>query len=258
MINCHRWTLRWILTVVIFSALGFSSPTRAQQEPQSRLPANPQAPTKTDDDTAAPKTPANQVPNKPKNDRLFGVLPNYLTVENASSLPPQTVRQKFKMEALSTFDPMEYPYIGVVAAIGQASNSEPAFGQGFSGYAKRYGAAFGDTMIGNFMTGAVFPSLLRQDPRYYQLGKGGAFHRIAYAACRVIITRSDAGRKEFNFSEFLGNGVAAGISNAYHPAPRTFTNSVSVWGTQIGWDAVSFEMKEFWPDIRRALSKKKK
>jgi hypothetical protein len=258
MINCHRWTPSWILSAMALCALEFISPAHAQQEPQSPGKTTPQSVVKTDDKSATQKTPENHDPNKPQNDRLFGVLPNYLTVENASSLPPQTVRQKFKVEALSTFDPMEYPYIGVVAAIGQASNSEPAFGQGFSGYAKRYGAAFGDTMIGNFMTGAVFPSLLRQDPRFYQMGRGKFLHRAAYAAGRVFVIRSDSGQKQFNFSELLGNGVAAGISNAYHPAPRTFTNSLSVMWTQIGWDAVSFEMKEFWPDIRRALSKKKK
>src|ERR1035437_7352088 len=133
MINYHCWAPRWILNVMILCAFGFNSPAYAQQEPNSPAETTSQAPAKTADKSATRKTPENHDPNKPQNDRLFGVWPNYLTVENASSLPPQTVRQKFKVEALSTFLPMEYPYIGVVAAIGQASNSEPAFGQGFKG-----------------------------------------------------------------------------------------------------------------------------
>ena len=223
----------------------------AQQEAQTGPAVAPPAPAKTGDKDAPP-TPQ---PSSPQNDRIFWTLPNFLTVENAATLPPLTAGQKFKIVARSTFDPVEYPYVALVAAINQASNSEPAFGQGFRGYAKRYGTAFADNTVGDFMTGAVFPSLLRQDPRYYQLGKGGFFRRAAYAADRVLFTRSDSGQKEFNFSEILGNGVAAGISNAYHPAPRTFTNNLSIWGTQIVWDAVSFELKEFWPDLRRKVHK---
>jgi hypothetical protein len=51
--------------------------------------------------------------------------------------------------------------------------------------------------------------------------------------------------------------VAAGISNAYHPAQeRTMTNTLSVWGTDTMWDAVSNVAKEFWPDIRRHFTRK--
>jgi hypothetical protein len=226
-----------------------------QQSPQVTPETAPQGQAKTGDDPKREDDSAPPNPNKPQNDRLFYALPNYLTVENASSLPPETIKQKFRMEALSTFDPVEYPFIGMVAAINQVNNSEAAFGQGFRGYAKRYATAFGDTMIGDFMTGAVFPSLLRQDPRYYQKGNGRFLHRVVYAGCRVFVTRSDSGRTQFDFSELLGNGVAAGIANAYHPAPHTFGNTISIWWTSIGWDAAAYELKEFWPDLKRKLHK---
>lgn len=226
---------------------------RAQQTAQTPAPASAPDSAQTGQKTESNKNPAAPEPAKPQNDRIFWTLPNFLTVENASSAPPLTVAQKFKIVARGTFDPVEYPYIGFVAAIGQASNSEPAYRQGFRGYAKRYGTAFTDNTIGNFGTGAIFPSLLHQDPRYYQLGKGGALHRALYAGSRVFVTRSDSGNREFNFSELLGNGLAAAISNAYHPAPRTLPNSISIWWTQIGWDAVAYQLKEFWPDIKHKL-----
>jgi hypothetical protein len=103
------------------------------------------------------------------------------------------------------------------------------------------------------MTSAVFPSALHQDPRFYQMGEGGFLHRAWYAGTRVLVTRSDSGKAQFNFSEFIGNGMAAAISNAYHPGPRTLGSNLNIWGTQIGWDAVSYEMKEFWPDVHRFL-----
>jgi hypothetical protein len=248
-----RWAPRWLLGAVINCSLVLSQQLLVGQEAPTPPPASRPDQAQTGENPVNKKDAANHDTNKPQNDRIFYALPNYLTVENASSLPPLTARQKFKLEALSNFDPVEYPYVGVVASINQSSNSEPAFGQGFRGYAKRYGTAFGDSAIENFMVGAVFPSLLREEPRYFQMGKGKIFHRIAYAASRVFITRSDSGHSQFNFSELLGSGVAAGISNAYHPPPRTLGDNISIWWTQIGWDAAGYELKEFWPDLKRKL-----
>lgn len=246
-----QWTLRCLLGAFITFQVALSQ-VIAQQTPESSTEVAPQGQSSTDQTLKGIENPPPD-PNKPQNDRLFFTFPNYLTVEKASSLPPLTVKQKFKYQALGTFDPVELTYIAVAASINQASNSEPAYGQGFVGYAKRYGTSFADTIIGNFGTGAVFPSLLHQDPRYYQLGKGKFLHRAKYAGLRIFVTRSDSGKNEFNFSEFLGIGMAAAIANAYHPAPRTFMNSVSICGTQIAWDALAYEVKEFWPDVHNKV-----
>ena len=195
-----------------------------------------------------------QTPNLQQNDRIFFALPNYLTVENAASLPPLTTGQKFKTVAEGCFDPVEVVFIGIEAGVDQADNTNPTYRQGMIGYSKRFGTAYADAIIGNFGTGAIFPTLLQQDPRYYQMGKGNFFHRFAYAAMRVVVTRSDSsGKTQFNFSEFLGNGMAAGLSNAYHPGPHTLASSADVLGTQILLDALGYELKEFWPDIHRLL-----
>jgi hypothetical protein len=218
---------------------------------QASSPAAAKADTKSSDDPA----PVQQ--SSPKNDRLLYALPNYLTVENSKQLPPLTAGQKFKLVAEGTFDPVEYPFIGTEALIAQLNHDdEESFRQGVRGYAKRYAVAFGDTTVGNFMTGAVVPSLLHQDPRYYQLGTGGFFHRVAYAVERVFVVRGDSGHKEFNASEIVGNALAGGISNLYHPKEdRTLSSNVEVWYTQTIWDLVGFELKEFWPDLRRFLHK---
>ena len=150
------------------------------------------------------------------------------------------------------FDPVEVVFIGIQAGIDQGVNANPTYHQGMLGYSKRFGTDYADAIIGNFGTGAIFPTLLRQDPRYYQMGKGNFFRRFGYAAIRVLITRSDrSGKTQFNFSEFLGNGMAAGLSNAYHPGPHTLASSADVLGTQYLMDAAGYELKEFWPDLRR-------
>jgi hypothetical protein len=74
------------------------------------------------------------------------------------------------------------------------------------------------------------------------------------------LTRGDNGRQQFNYSEVFGSAISAGISTySYHPhADRTVPNTVSVWGTQVGYDTITLVVKEFWPDIRRKMSKNKK
>jgi hypothetical protein len=257
MISRNRWTPTFALGAMVIGVLLLALPLLAQQQNPASVDTSSQGQSKTGEKTGDNKDPAIQEQKNPKDDRIFWTLPNYLTVENGKQIPPLTTGQKFKLVALGVFDPVEYPYVGVLALIDQAENDDPSYGQGFGGYAKRYGAAFADTAIENFMVGAVFPSLLHQDPRYYQSGKGGSWHRAGYAALRVFITRSDSGKRQFNYSEWAGSALAAALSNTYHPPhDRTALNSTNIWLTQIWGDAVSFELKEFWPDIRRKLHKK--
>lgn len=234
-----------------------AQPPQQQQSPapdatQPPGPSQPQQDPKTDAHASAGAA----SPAPTSKDRLFWTLPNFLTIENAGNIPPLTAGQKFKVVAQSAFDPVQYPYYAFLAGIGQAERSEESYGQGAAGYGKRFGSAFADGTVETLMTGAVFPSVLREDPRYFQLGKGSFLRRTSYAVSRVLVTRTDSGHNQVNSSEVLGAAVAAGISNAYHPAgDRTVRNTMSVWGTMLVWDAVAFVFKEFWPDIRRKAHK---
>ena len=181
-----------------------------------------------------------------------------MTVET-KNVPPLTVGQKFKVVARGSFDPIEIPWYAFVSGIGQAQNSEPAYGQGAEAYGKRFATSFADGTIENFMTGAILPSILHQDPRFYEKGTGPFWHRTGYAVSRIFVTRSDSGKAQFNFSEIVGSAISAGISTyAYHPQDdRKVPNACSVWATQVGYDTITIVVKEFWPDIRRKLGKKK-
>lgn len=191
-------------------------------------------------------------------DRIFGILPNYGTVERDAAantaVPPVTTKDSFRMAALNSFDPYVFPFVGFVAGLAHLQNQEPSLGQGAAGYSKRYATALADNSMGNFMTTAVLPSALRQDPRYFALGEGSFLHRLAYAASRSVVTRSRSGARQFNLSEIGGNGVAAALSNLYYsPENRSFTGTLTRWGAQVMWDTLSNELKEFWPDVRRKL-----
>lgn len=207
------------------------------------------------------------------NDRLFYTLPNFLSLETTSKLPPMTTKQKYAVVARGTFDYVQYPWWAFLSGISQADNSEPGYGQGWGAYGKRFATAAADGTIENFMTGAVLPSLLHQDPRFYQSSEGGFKQRAWYAVSRIFVTRADSGATQFNYSEIVGSAMSASISTfSYHPrstyistpsnprqfvpSDRTLANAANVWGSQIGYDTITIVVKEFWPDIHRKLSKK--
>jgi hypothetical protein len=259
--------IRCLLCFALVNLLLLTS--AAQQASPANSPANPanppvSQPSQPADPVADPVKGAQDKKTPDKNegtskDRLFYALPNFLTLENSGNVPPLTVGQKFKVVARGSFDYIQIPWYAALAGVSQAENSEPGYGQGAEGYGKRLAAAFGDGTVENFMTGAILPSILRQDPRFFQKSEGGFWHRTEYAVSRIFVTRTDSGHQQFNFSEIVGSAAAAAISTyTYHPkADRNLPNTASVWGTQVGYDTVTIVVKEFWPDIRRKLSKKR-
>jgi hypothetical protein len=186
------------------------------------------------------------------------VLPNYRTANESAVYTPITVKQKFTIASKDSFD---YPLLmlgAVIAGMGQLTNDNPSFGQGMAGYARRFGTSYADQAIGNMMTEAIFPSFLHEDPRYFRRGTGTKWSRTFYAATRVFVTHTDTGSLRFNYSEVLGNAAAVAISNSYYPDNRTVSANVEKLGQQIGIDAASQVLKEFWPDIKRKFFQRHK
>jgi len=179
--------------------------------------------------------------------RFLGVLPNFYTSFTWDAAP-MNARQKFNLASHSAFDPVSFLSIGLVAGIEQARNIYPAYHQGAEGYAKRYGASFGDEAIGRLFASAVYPSLFHQDPRYFYKGPGGGTktQRAVYAISRAFVTRNDRGKTVPNYSLLLGRLTAGAIANAYHPAPDrgvglTFENAF----LNIGGHAADNLVREF-------------
>lgn len=181
-------------------------------------------------------------------------MTNYTTVETDDHIGWLSAGTKFKLTAKTMTDPITVSFIGVVALLGQARNSDPTYGQGFLGYDKRFATFYADTGIGTLMTSSVFPTVLHQDPRYFQLGTGGFRRRLLHAMSSIVVARSDSGEVQFNYSQLVGNAVAAGISNTYHPeSQRTLGNTLSIWGSDTGVNMLCNIAKEFWPDVRSKL-----
>jgi len=149
--------------------------------------------------------------------KALGFIPNYYVsyVPNAVSLAP---KQKFELAWKTMIDPVTFGITGAIAGIQQAQNDFSGYGQGADGYAKRYGAAYADAAISTFIGGAVLPSLLKQDPRYFYKGTGSKKSRLLYAIANSVICKGDNGHWQANYSGILGGLAAGGISTSYYPA----------------------------------------
>jgi hypothetical protein len=194
-------------------------------------------------------------PGSTEDKTIFGVLPNYRTADSSSLFKSISTKQKYTIALKDTFNYPSYFLAGFFSGISQLNNSNPSFGQGVKGYARRYASGVADQDLGNFMTVAILPSLLHEDPRYFRKSSGSGKSRFGYALTRVFVTRTDAGGSRFNTSEVLGNGIVASIANTYYPDSRSFSDTIQRMGTQIATDAISGVLKEFWPDIKRKLQR---
>jgi hypothetical protein len=190
--------------------------------------------------------------------RILGIFPNFRAVSANVHLPPQTVKEKFLTATQDSFDYSSIFIPGIVAGYNQATNNTPEFGQGAAGFGRYYWHAYVDQASENYFVEFIVPVITHEDTRYYTLGSGGFWKRTGYSLSRAIITRNDEGHDTFNISEVVGAGAAAGVSNLYYPSrERTFSNTADRWGQNIGIDAATFMIHEFWPDINHALFHKK-
>ena len=149
--------------------------------------------------------------------RALGVLPNFYT-SYVWDAAPLNFRQKVKLALRSTTDPAEFVVVGATAGVEQARDSFKDYGQGAQGYGKRVGAAYADVVVSRFFGAAVFPSIFRQDPRYFYRGSGSPAKRASYAMSTAFIQKGNSGHFQPAYSRILGSVVAGAISNLYRPA----------------------------------------
>jgi hypothetical protein len=177
--------------------------------------------------------------------RVLGVIPNFY-VSYVQDAAPLTSKQKFGLAWKTTIDPVNFAVVGVIAGVQQWQDNFKDYGEGAQGYAKRYGASYADFVTGTFFGGAVLPSLLKQDPRYFYKGTGTVRARVWYAVSMAVMCKGDNGRWQFNYSAIGGSLISGGISNAYYPdkdrgADLVFENTL----IGIGENAATNLLQEF-------------
>jgi hypothetical protein len=190
--------------------------------------------------------------------RILWIIPNFRTTDELKNYEPITAAAKFRIARQDTFDRGTFALAGLFAGEAQLDNADRSFGQGGGGYAHYFAASYADFAIGNYMTEAVLPVLLHQDPRYFRRGHGSKLSRFGYSAGQIFITHGDSGHTQVNFSEIGGNSAAVAISMAYYPDHRDVSDGLTRLGTQLAVDMASNILKEFGPEIGHMFSRKHK
>jgi hypothetical protein len=262
---------QWILELTLTSLLIGSGVTLAQTTPSTDPLPHPV----TSDQPAAPSTskasPADCVdpapmfsaedysgPLKKLLTRVAG-KPEIKTVHTPHhkpglSLCALNVPEKFHLFMSDTFEPVSYVTAGLSAAQAHLQDDDSNFGRGAGGFAKRYAAAFTDQVSSGFFETFLYPSIFREDPRYYRMRHGTFTKRLLHAASHTFIAPSDRGRSMFNYSEWLGTASSTALGNLYHPGnSRGFQPAARNTAINIGVDMGFDILREFWPEIAHRL-----
>lgn len=147
--------------------------------------------------------------------RGFGIIPNFYAVYD-SNPAPLTARLRFRLALRVTHDPFTFVGVAMLAGIGQGLGT-PNYVQGAKGYGERFAANYANSVTDIMLEGAVFPSLLHQDPRYFYKGRGSARSRAAHVVESLFVTKGDNGNWQPNYSGLGGALASAGIENLYYP-----------------------------------------
>jgi hypothetical protein len=248
----------FLLVVLVVSCFSIATVgAKAQQ-----LPAAPDQQTQSAAQAASSSSsndpPVTREQNEPvpgqQTKRILGIIPNFRSVSTDVKLPPQSVKDKFMSATDDSFDYSSIFIPAMLAAYSEGTKADPEFGHGGVAYGRYFWHAAVDQTSENYMVEFIFPVMTREDSRYYTLGRGGFLKRTGYALSRAVITRNDAGNDTFNISEVVGAGASSGLSSLYYPTrERSFSNTATEWGLDVGIDAASFWVREFWPDINRHL-----
>lgn len=237
--------------VLLVVAIGLSGTPARAQHPQASLGSLPDAP-------AAKQDPADAAPPKQETPLkgVLGVLGtrSVFFPELAHTRGPLDSRRKLELAIDETIAPSRFLGSAFTSSIGQARDALPGYGQGWSGYGKRFGSSVASSASSHLFGTFLLPSVFHQDPRYFVKVFGSPGSRIRYAVERVVITRTDDGRETFNWSGILGGLMAEGLANSYLPdGERTAGKTFSRFGIRVGFSALNNVVKEYWPTIFRSL-----
>lgn len=151
--------------------------------------------------------------------RVLGVVPSfYVVYERQANIVPMPAALKFHLAIRAETDVVTFMGAATLAAIHQASRGQPAYQQGLKGYGQRYGAAYAGGVSDILIGGAILPSLLHQDPRYFYSGEGTKKQRVAHALRAIFLTHGDNGQLQFNYSGLGGDIASAALANTYYPS----------------------------------------
>jgi hypothetical protein len=148
--------------------------------------------------------------------RVFGFIPNFY-VSYDRNAEPLTARMKFKLALKVSTDPVTAAGVLFIASARQAADS-PRYGQGWGPFGERLGTVAADGFSDILIGGAILPSVLHQDPRYFYQGTGSTGSRLRHAMFSPFVARGDNGKWQPNYSSVGGDLGSSALSNLYYPS----------------------------------------
>jgi hypothetical protein len=250
LISRYFFSLLFALVLGSMTALTYAGSVAAQGSERAAVVATlPDAPIPQD-----PEQPAGQQKSQLK--QTIDVLGkrSIFFPELAHDRGPLDARQKFELAIDETIAPSRFIDSAFTAGISQARDSLSGYGQGWSGYGKRYGSSVASNASSHLFGTFLLPSVLHEDPRYFVKIFGTPRSRILYALTRVVVTRTDDGRSTFNWANVMGGLMAEGLATSYLPdSERTTAKTFTRFGVRIGFGALDNVVKEYWPTIFKSL-----
>jgi hypothetical protein len=255
------WTGCFLSVLIFLTVSGWAQETPQTSAPSSGTTESSSKPASVTDDASKDKAASVAQDEVPK--RIFWIIPNFMTTnDEPENHGPLTTKQKYNIAWHQFADQSAHFGNVLQAAISQAADGIPHYGQGWGAFGERFLAQEGDQFTGSFLIYGILPQVLHQDPRYFRKGKGSAWARIGYAASRVLIARNDKGATVFNAAQVFGQLGQAGISLSYYPQQDRDVRGLFLgWAVgqtyNVGWN----QLKEFTPDLgaymkRRAQRKR--
>jgi hypothetical protein len=256
-----RWGRVCGVVGVLLAIMASAGSAIGQDKPDAPAPKTPSASQShaAGDHSLTPSSDLNaQQDDNPK--RILGIIPNFQTRNDTPAVQePLSVREKYVLAWHQTVDISAHFGDAFQAALQQASNGQPHYGQGWGAYAQRFGAAEADQVTSAFFIFGFLPHVLHDDPRYFRKAHGSAWSRIRYAATRTVITRTDAGTPTFNAPQVFGQLLQQGISTSYYPQQDRSASSVfQDWGINLAYNSAYNVLKEYYPDFLRIVSHRHK
>ena len=176
--------------------------------------------------------------------RVLGFIPNFYAVYDRNAVP-LTPKLKFRLALKTSTDPVTFLGASFVAIVDQAAGT-PHYGGGFKGYGQRFGANYANGLTDIMIGGAILPSILHQDPRYFYRGTGTTKSRTIYALRTPFVAKGDNGRWQPNYSALGGYLASGAIANTYYPNSNRGPGLVfSTTGIDIAADMANGIIQEF-------------
>jgi hypothetical protein len=175
----------------------------------------------------------------------------------AQTVEPLDWEGKLHFHVESAYGPMAIVGMAAYAGVLQGINSPEEWQQGGAAYGKRVASMAGWAGVHGALAFGL-DTTLHQDPRYYRSRHAGFWRRTGHAIRGTVLTRTDSGAETVSTWRIGSAYGSAFLSNLWYPDRLDNARLGFIQGSMtLGFGLAGNLGSEFWPDIRRAVFRRK-